>query len=188
MEEMEEVTAEATPPKDTAESSGTASAETPAAPPEPVLESTNKTARTVGIVLGALAVVVVVSAVVYLLVSHPDVTSILRDISIIVLALVTIVVGVFLAVLIFQLQSLIVLLRDEIYPILESVNQTANTVRGTTTFVSDAVVSPMISVASFASAVGQTLRVLTGTPSRKKKARPTPENKPQAPVGGETKN
>lgn len=181
MEEMEEMTpTEAMPPED--------SAETPAAPSETPLQSSNRAARTVGIVLGALVFVFIISAAIYGLVSHPILTSILRDISIIVLALVTIVVGIFLAILIFQLQSLIVLLRDEIYPILESVNQTANTVRGTTTFVSDAVVSPMISMASFAAAVGQTLRALTGTSSRKRQSKPTPEQKPQATAGGDTKS
>ena len=100
--------------------------------------------------------------VLYGLVSHPPLTAILRDISIIVLALVTIITSIFLAILLFQLQSLIVLLRDEIYPILDSVNQTANTVRGTTNFVSDAVVSPMISAASYVSGVRQGLRVLVG--------------------------
>jgi hypothetical protein len=76
----------------------------------------------------------------------------------------------FLAVLLFQLQSLIVVLRDEIQPLLESVNDTAGTVRGTTTFVSDAVVTPIIGVASYASGVSQALRsmkVLLGGPRRR---------------------
>jgi hypothetical protein len=99
------------------------------------------------------------------------VMSVMRDFSIIILALVTIVIGAFLAVLMWQLQSLTVLLRDEIKPILESANETASTVRGTTTFVSDAVVTPMISAASYVTAVRETVRALT-VGSRRKGRKP----------------
>jgi hypothetical protein len=120
------------------------------------------TLRTLGIVLVVLMILAAVGFGGYGLVRYPLFTAVLRDIFIIVLALVTIVIGLFLAILIFQLQSLIALLRNEIKPILESANETASTVRGTTSFVSDAVVTPMISAASFASAVRQTIRTLSG--------------------------
>ena len=127
--------------------------------------------KIVAIVAIVGAFVIVTAALIYGLVTHPVLTSVLRDIAIIVLALVTIVTGVFLAILIFQLQSLIALLRDEIYPILDSVNQTANTVRGTTTFVSDAVVSPVISAASYFSAFRQTLKLVSGRSGKQKQTR-----------------
>lgn len=137
--------------------------------PQPTPSGKRDIGKTVAIVSVIGAFVIVVAAVLYGLVTHPPLTSVLRDISIIVLALVTVVTGVFLAILIMQLQSLIVLLRDEIYPILNSVNDTANTVRGTTTFVSDAVVTPVISAASYLSAIRQTLKLLVGGPIRPKK-------------------
>jgi hypothetical protein len=138
---------------------------------ETIPESMNPTVRNILIGGAVLTIIVGISALLYGLVSHPPLTAVLRDISIIVLALVTIIVGLFLAILIFQLQSLIVLLRDEIAPILDSVNETAGTVRGTTTFVSDAVVSPMIKVASYSAAVRRTIRTLTGTPKRPPRSR-----------------
>ena len=119
--------------------------------------------RIIGFAIIGTIVVAIMALSIYGMVTHPILTSVVRDISIIVLALVTLTIGIFLIVLIFQLQSLIALLRDEIKPILESANETANTVRGTTTFVSDAVVSPMIQVASVASGVAQTLRTLART-------------------------
>ncbi len=134
----------------------------------PAPEDRHDTRRTVIIVAVALVAFAILIAAFYGLATHPLATAVLRDIAIIVLALVTIVVGVFLAILIFQLQSLIVLLRDEIQPILESANETANTVRGTTTFVSEAVVSPVIAAASYVAAVRQTLRVLRTNPGKKK--------------------
>lgn len=128
------------------------------------------TRQTIGLVLIAIVLLAIVGLALYGMVTHPILTSILRDISIITLALVTIIIGLFLIVLIFQLQSLIALLRDEIKPILDSANETASTVRGTTTFVSDAVVTPMIQVISLAAGVGQTFRTLRRTGH--KQARP----------------
>jgi hypothetical protein len=156
MEEMEEITPIETTPEDEVE----------VAP-----QSGSPVVRNILIVGAVVAIVVGLSAALYGLVGHPLFTAVLRDISIIVLALVTIVVGIFLAILVFQLQSLIVLLRDEIAPILDSVNETAGTVRGTTTFVSDAVVSPMIKVASYTAAVRQTVKTLARTSSRQPKSR-----------------
>jgi hypothetical protein len=131
--------------------------------------SGKNTKRTVLIVVAVVVIVAIVGAALYGLATHPPFTAVLRDISIVALALVTGVIGVLIAVLIFQLQSLIVLLRDEIKPILESANDTASTVRGTTTFVSDAIVSPLIKVLSFASGVRQTTKALVRRPSRRAK-------------------
>ena len=143
---------------------------TPVEPPagDAVSQQSRDRRKILGIVLIALVLFVIVGAAIYGMASHPEATSVLRDMSIIALALVTLVIGLFLVVLIFQLQSLIVLLRDEIKPILDSANETANTVRGTTTFVSDAVVTPLIHVASVASGVGQTFKTLKGTGRKRK--------------------
>ncbi|MGD2205496.1 MAG: hypothetical protein PVH17_01840 [Anaerolineae bacterium] len=142
-----------------------------AAPVDAPDDKVQKTSRNVGRTIGIVAAVVIILAIIggagYGLVTNPPVAAVLRDIFIIVLALVTIIIGLFLAILIFQLQSLITLLRDEIKPILESANDTVSTVRGTTTFVSDAVVHPMIKAASYASAVRRTVQVLTGSKSKK---------------------
>lgn len=133
-----------------------------------------KRRQVLGLTLIVLVILLVVGLSTYGMVTHPTFTSVLRDISIIVLALVTIIIGLFLIVLIFQLQSLIALLRDEVKPILESANQTANTVRGTTTFMSDAVITPLITVVSYASAVRQTTSLLFGGSRRKRPGPPPP--------------
>ncbi len=146
---------------------------TPVNVPDSQSESGGNVGRTIGIVVALLVVVALIGAAGYGLATHPFVTSVLRDISIIVLALVTIVIGLFLAILIFQIQSLIALLRNEIKPILESTNQTVSTVRGTTTFVSDTLVQPMITAASYASGIRQGLKILVGgnRKNKKRKAR-----------------
>jgi hypothetical protein len=144
---------------------------TPTQEPAGEPDRREQTLRNIGIVIIVLVILAILSAAGYGLVTHPNLTAVLRDISIVVLALVTIVIGAFLAILIFQLQSLTALLRDEIKPILEAANDTASTVRGTTTFISDAVVTPVITAASYASAVRQTIKALAGSSSRKDRSR-----------------
>jgi len=139
---------------------------------EPPETGESNRGRTVGLVIGVVVILIIVGAAFYGMVSYPLVTAVLRDISIIVLALVTIIIGLFLVVLVFQLQSLITLLRDEIKPILNSANQTASTVRGTTTFVSDSVIRPLIEAASMAAGVGQAIRLLVGGNHKKPKKQP----------------
>jgi hypothetical protein len=72
------------------------------------------------------------------------VVGLLRDAAIIFVAFETMIIGLLLIVLMLQIQSLTVLLRDEIGPMLEAANETMRTVRGTTQFVSHNVVSPVM--------------------------------------------
>ena len=131
----------------------------------------NTTVRNVAIAVGVVILLGLIGLTIYGMVAHPRITAVLRDISIIALSLVTIIIGLFLVVLIFQLQSLISLLRDEIKPMLDSANQTVSTVRGTTTFVSDSMIKPMIGVASVATGVLEFFRLLAVTRGSGRKRR-----------------
>jgi hypothetical protein len=72
------------------------------------------------------------------------VVSLIRDAAIVFVAFETLVIGALLIILMLQVQALVVLLRDEIKPMLEGLNETVSTVRGTTKFVSKNVVSPVV--------------------------------------------
>ncbi len=119
--------------------------------------------------IGILVVVVVLLAVMcYFLFISPGPTAVIKDISIIILALESIVVLLLLGVVIGMLWWLIQTLEKKITPILDTtsetvnnVSETVNTVRGTTTFVSDTVVSPIIKVVSYASGVKKAIQTLT---------------------------
>jgi len=119
--------------------------------------------------IGILVVVVVLlAAMCYFLFSAPNARVPLRDISVIILALESIVMLLLLIVVIAMLWWLIHTLERKITPILDSTNETVsavsdtvNTVRGTATFVSDTVVSPIITVSSYASGVKSAIQVLT---------------------------
>jgi hypothetical protein len=90
------------------------------------------------------------------------VLSFVRDLAIVMLALESFVIGIFLIILIWEIRNLAKLLREEIKPIIESADETVRTVRGTTTFVSETFVEPMVRVSGFASGVMQALRILVG--------------------------
>jgi hypothetical protein len=87
---------------------------------------------------------------------------VVRDIAIIVLALESIVIGVVLALLLWQVRSLTRLLQEEIKPILDSARQTVGTVKGTTNLVSETIVSPAIKVGSLFAGVRRTWEVIWG--------------------------
>jgi hypothetical protein len=85
-----------------------------------------------------------------------------RDIAIIVVAFESIVIGALLAVLVIQVIRLVVLLRDEVLPIIRSTQDTVGTVRGTATFVSDHVVQPVVTVASYTAGARKAASTLFG--------------------------
>ena len=97
-----------------------------------------------GLVVGVvLLLALLITAVIYL--ALPDTnTERIRDIMIIIMALEFMFLGVAMLVLIVQLATLINLLQNEIIPIVESTNETANTLRGTTEFLSQNLTEPVI--------------------------------------------
>ncbi len=170
---------------------------TPAIPPEqappdvigPALavETTTNYKLLFAIIGAAVAFVFLTLTIVAFLASDPARTANIRDMFIIALAVVNIVIGGLLVVLIWQLQSLIFLLRNEVKPMLINANQTMNTIRGTTVFMSDNVAKPMVKVASFFSGLKSAASAAGGGMTRSsKKAGSQPSNsnnQPNKPAG-----
>jgi hypothetical protein len=90
------------------------------------------------------------------------VVGLLRDVAIIFVAFETSLIGILLIILMLQVQSLIVLLRDEIGPMLEAANETLATVRGTTQFVSHNVVSPVVKWSGYLAGLQRMVRDIAG--------------------------
>jgi hypothetical protein len=90
-----------------------------------------------------------------------EVLAFARDLAIVLLAFESLVIGILLLVLTFEVMSLVKLLREQIKPILESVDETTRTVRGTTAFVSERFVQPMVRVSGLATGILEVLRILT---------------------------
>jgi hypothetical protein len=89
-----------------------------------------------------------------------DAVVVIRDIAIIVLAIESLVIGGLLIVLLLQIRGLTKMLQEEIWPILESTSETASTVRGTTVFLSDTLIKPLINAVGYASAANRVMSVL----------------------------
>jgi hypothetical protein len=95
--------------------------------------------------LGALVIVAaLIAAAVFLLQQSTDTTGKVRDVFIIFMALESLVIGAALVILIIQISILINLLQNEIKPILNSTNETVNTLRGTAVFLSDNLAEPIM--------------------------------------------
>lgn len=89
-----------------------------------------------------------------------------RDVAIVVLALESIIIGVLLAVLLWQVRGLTKLLQDEVKPILDDARETAGTVKGTTRLVSETIVAPAVQVGSLVAGVRRTLGLILGLSPR----------------------
>jgi hypothetical protein len=96
------------------------------------------------VAIGVVILAVIIGLAVLLLNQSSEVTSRIRDVFIILMALESIVIGVAMVILITQIAILINLLQNEIKPILQTTNETVNTLRGTTVFLSNNLVEPVI--------------------------------------------
>ena len=170
---------------------------TPAIPPEqappsvigPALavETTTNYKLLFAIIGAVVAFAFLTITIIAFLAADPERTANIRDMFIIALAVVNIVIGALLVVLIWQLQSLIFLLRNEVKPMLLNANQTMNTIRGTTVFMSDNMARPMVKVASFFSGLKSAAAAASGgrnRPSNKTGSQPSnSNNQPSKPAG-----
>jgi hypothetical protein len=114
------------------------------------------------IIGGAVAFLVLLVVAIVLMARFPTATQVVRDIAIVFVAVETFLIGLAMILLIFQIQVLIQVLRDEIQPLLRSVNDTASTVRGTTEFVSHNMVSPIIKAAGFTAGIRRVVSDVVG--------------------------
>lgn len=124
-------------------------------------ELTTKQKAMIGV--GAAFITAVLALVLWFMLTHPVVTGAITDISIIILALVVLVMNVFLIVMMWQIIRLIDFLLFELKPVLESLQETTSTVRGTASFVSEEVSSPVIDAKAKAAGVKGSLRFVAAS-------------------------
>ena len=127
--------------------------------------------KLIGIIL---AVVVLLGLLIFSLVSlfsaDLETTSKVRDIFIIIMALESLLLGVALIILIVQIAVLINVLKNEIKPILDTTNETVNHLRGTTTFLGNNLVEPVIKMNEYSAGLKRFIDLIIPTgKSRKSK-------------------
>ena len=125
--------------------------ETPSSDEEAVNRAVLRKQRWIfaGIVVLGIILVAGIAIAVFFLVKSPSTASNLRDIFIIFMAFESLIIGAALVVLIIQIASLLNLLQNEVKPILQSASETVNTLRGTTEFLSENLVEPVIKLNSY---------------------------------------
>jgi hypothetical protein len=120
----------------------------------------------IGIIAALLLGVAFIALIVWLAGRFPAEIETVRDIFIIALALESCLFGIILMVMLVMLIRLVNTVEFEIKPILEQTNETIGTVRGTTAFVSQNVVSPVVKTTSYLVGVRRGLKVLFGDPRK----------------------
>lgn len=115
------------------------------------------------IIIGAIVILVVLVLIILatIFLVNPEnsaITEQIRDVFIIFLALESLIIGIALVVLIVQLSTLINLLQNEIRPIINATNETVNTLKGTTKFISENLTEPVIKINQYMAMLKQLIR------------------------------
>ena len=131
--------------------------EFPAAEEEHQKNEPQSTGKKVALIIGGLLILSLVVVGLVLLLQPGTDTGRVRDIFIIFMALEFLLIGGVMIILIIQLARLTLLLQNEIKPILESTNETANTLRGTTAFLSDHLVEPVLKLNQYLAGLNKIL-------------------------------
>lgn len=122
----------------------------------------------IGLIIGGVVILALLIFGLYLLLLPTTDTARVRDIFIIFMALESLLLGLVLIILIVQIARLTNLLQNEVKPILESTNETVNTLRGTTTFLSDNLVQPVLKLNEYLAAMTK-MMTLIGLARRREK-------------------
>ena len=131
--------------------------ELPSAEEEHQKNEPQSTGKKVALIIGGLLILSLVVVGLVLLLQPGTDTGRVRDIFIIFMALEFLLIGGVMIILIIQLARLTLLLQNEIKPILESTNETANTLRGTTAFLSEHLVEPVLKLNQYLAGLNKIL-------------------------------
>ena len=120
----------------------------------------------IGVIVLLFLGIGLIVGVFYVAQNYPAELEALGDVFIIALALESCVFGIVLMLMLLMLIRLVNMLEFEIKPILEQTNETVGNVKGTSTFVSTKVISPVIRATSVISGVRKGAQALFGDPNR----------------------
>jgi len=107
--------------------------------------------RLVGFIVIAILLLMTTGLVfaVYGLLQDGATTAKIRDIFLIFMAFESLIIGAAMVILVIQVASLVNLLQNEVKPILKSTSETVDNLRGTTAFLSENMVEPIIKLNSY---------------------------------------
>ena len=109
----------------------------------------------IGIVVIAVMIILVFAAMI-----AAGVIAEVRDVVIILLAVESLVIGGVTLFLLYQIIMLVTLIREEVIPLIQSAQDTVNSARGTTVYVSRKIVVPSVRAATTVARLQAMARVL----------------------------
>ena len=117
----------------------------------------------IGIAIGVLVILgLLITAIVLMLRPETSGETVgkIRDVFVIVMALMSLFIGVAVVILVVQVASLVNLVQNEIRPILKATNETVNTLRGTAEFLGENVVEPVIKLNGYLAGLQRVLELM----------------------------
>ncbi|PKO13879.1 MAG: hypothetical protein CVU39_16865 [Chloroflexi bacterium HGW-Chloroflexi-10] len=146
------------------------------APSVQINPAANKRKMILWIVIAVAVIGILFFAVIKLFQADVQTTSRIRDVFIIFMALESLLLGIALTVLIIQLAVLINVLKNEVKPILDTTNETMNNLRGTTTFLSNNIVEPVIKLNEYLAGFRKLLDLVMPVSKSRRATQPKPSD------------
>jgi len=112
------------------------------------------------LIVGGVIFIALIILVVILLLQPGVPTETIKNVFIIFLAVEMLIVGVAVVVLTVQVATLINLLQNEVRPMLQSTNETINTLRGTTEFLSENLVEPVMQLNEYLASLKRMMELM----------------------------
>jgi membrane protein implicated in regulation of membrane protease activity len=134
----------------------------PVTPPtevDPAVARRQKMIITALIAGGIIFILLIILIIIFLL--QPGVpTEAIKNVFIIFLAVEMFIVGIAVVILTVQVATLINLLQNEVRPMLQSTNETINNLRGTTEFLSENLVEPVMQLNEYLASLKRVLELM----------------------------
>jgi hypothetical protein len=112
-------------------------------------------------ILGIFAVLLILSIATVIFISSPNVDSgRVRDIFLILMALSSFVISVAFVILLVQVALLVNLLDNEIRPVLANLIESVNDLKGTTAFLSENMVEPIMKMNEYSAGLKRLIDIL----------------------------
>jgi hypothetical protein len=116
--------------------------------------------------------------------SVAEIIAIVRDLVLILLAVQAMLMGIALIILVLQLAAVVNLLQNEIDPVMKNLQDTSQTVKGTSQFLSENLSAPVIESKAWVAALRTLLHEIAGIRSAVQpvtEETPAPPNDPSSP-------
>jgi hypothetical protein len=135
----------------------------PSAPPESVVDpviARRQKLIVAALITGGILFIIVICIIGWALLQPTTPTETIKNVFIIFLAIEMLIVGIAVVVLAVQVASLVNLLQNEVRPMLNSTNDTINNLRGTTEFLSENLVEPVIQLNGYLASLKRMLELM----------------------------